>query len=458
MDRDGELKKSIRLFGFICFVTFCLVFFLNQKSVYTADDYMYHFFWESPMPTSETRVLEGIADLPLSLKNHSEGFNGRIVSHAFVMFFMMYDKLIFNICNSGMYLLMGWLLLTYIESDPKKWKAQYLAVIYMSMWVFFPVTGHTILWLSGACNYLWMSCLILIFFLPYHFYMENSRLGKYQILKGMLIVPIGLMVGCSSENMSGAVILLAVLFVGNWIRKRKKIPFWSIMGIISACVGMLVLLSVPSSRNRLMSEPFQLSTYLKRIRELIGFSYHYILLPLLILCFVTFVLIQNRKREQREWISSLTIPFFYCIAGAASVFALLLSPIIMGKSWILAVCFMIIAIGQICCEIQMDSYDMKKAVKIFILLLGSYSLIRYACALYDICHTYEEVEEQIEMIEEQKAQGITDVEVYLLTPSKNISNVIENTPNVSSGRESWFNQWMACYYEVDSITGIERED
>ncbi len=61
------------------------------------------------------------------------------------------------------------------------------------------------------------------------------------------------------------------------------------------------------------------------------------------------------------------------------------------------------------------------------------------------------------MIEEQKAQGIMDVEIYLLTPSGNISNVIENTPNVSSDCESWFNQWMACYYGVDSITGIERE-
>ncbi len=68
------------------------------------------------------------------------------------------------------------------------------------------------------------------------------------------------------------------------------------------------------------------------------------------------------------------------------------------------------------------------------------------------------MQQQIQMIEEQKRQGITDVEVYLLTPSKNLYNAVENTPNVAPEKDGWFNRWMAYYYGVDSITGLERVD
>ena len=457
-EHKEDAARSIIMYVLVCLAAFFLIFLLNQKSVYTADDYMYHFFWEGSRPSAETRVLDRIADIPLSLKNHAERFNGRIISHALVMFFMMHDKVLFNICNSLMYLLLGWLLLIHIERDHRRWRAGYAAVIYLAMWVFLPVTAHTLLWLSGACNYLWMTVLALVFFLPYHLYMSTpSDSEKYQVLKGVLIVPVGLAAGCSSENIGGAVILLTALFAAYWLWKRRKVPFWSITGILSAAVGMMMLLSAPSSRNRMTSGGFQLTVYLKRIREIIGFSYHYILLPLIILLILVFVLIRNRRKEQREWITSLIVPFFYCVAGAASVCALILSPIIMGKSWILAVCFLMIAIGQVYKEIRTDGYDIIKPVKAFLLILTFYSCIRYTCAFYDISRTYEEVQEQIAMIEEQKAQGIMDVKVYLLTPSGNISNVTENTPNVSADCGSWFNQWMACYYGVDSITGMERD-
>lgn len=62
---------------------------------------------------------------------------------------------------------------------------------------------------------------------------------------------------------------------------------------------------------------------------------------------------------------------------------------------------------------------------------------------------------QIQRIEEQKNQGILDVEVPLLTSTENTYNVIRHSPNVSKDPKDWFNQWMALYYGVDSITGVE---
>lgn len=96
--------------------------------------------------------------------------------------------------------------------------------------------------------------------------------------------------------------------------------------------------------------------------------------------------------------------------------------------------------------------------KIFVVLLSVYASVRFVAAVYDINRTYTEVSRQIEMIEEQKAQGIMDVKICPLSPSTNISNATSKTPDVSLGKDDWFNEWMACYYGVDSITGMERGD
>ena len=452
-----HISKHLPLYFFICLTAFVILFLLNCKTIYTADDYMYHFFWENPMPTDTTRPMNGISDLPLSLWNHYNKFNGRIISHTFVMFFMMFDKMIFNICNSFVYVLTGWLLLLYIEPDFRKWNPSYLAAIYLAMLVFFPDFGWSVLWVAGACNYLWMNALILSFFLPYHFYMSTSRTGQHPFLKALIIILPGFMAGGSNENSGGAIVLLSLLFIGHWFFTKKKIPLWSITGTLSACAGMGVTLLAPSSRSMITSEPLQITTYLKRIRELIGFSYHYILLPLIILAIIIYFFIKYRKENQEKWIADLIIPFYYCISAAASVIVLLASPVISGKSWILAVNFLMILIGRFTLKMNYHGYPVKKGVQIAAVLLCISAILTFGFAWKDLNRTYREAQLQTKMINEQKAQGCMDTEIYLLTPTENTYNAIYHSPNVSENKNDWFNQWMAHYYGVNSITGIKAD-
>ncbi len=453
--QNTSAPRHLMLYFFICLAAFITLLLLNCRTVYTADDYMYHFFWESSMPTEATRPMNGIADLPLSLWNHYNGFNGRIVSHAFVMFFMMYDKMLFNICNSLVYVITGWLLLAYIEPDRRKWNPWYLAAVYLAMLVFFPSFGWSVLWLAGACNYLWTNALILAFFLPYHFYMDTSRTGRHSFLKALAMILPGFMAGGSNENTGGAIVLLSLLFIGHWAFTKKKIPLWSITGTLSACAGMAVTLLAPSSRSRITSEPLQLSTYLKRIRELIGFSYHYILLLLIVLAVIVYFFIKYRKENQEEWRGDLIVPFYYCISAAASVIVLLASPLISGKSWILAVNFLIILIGRFALKMSYDGYPVKRGIQTASVLLCIFAALTFGFAWKDLSRTYREVQMQVQMISEQKAQGIMDTEVFLLTPTENTYNATRHSPNVSDNKNDWFNQWMARYYGVDSVTGTK---
>lgn len=455
MAENQNKIRSALPYVLICACTFGVMLLLNQRTVYTADDYMYHFFWEGAKPGPSTRLLSGIFDLPGSLWNHYLGFNGRVVSHALVMFFMLFDKMVFNVCNSLMYLATGWLLFLYMEPDPGKRKPWQLGVIYLAMWTFFPHFGWSVLWVSGSCNYLWMNALLLIFFLPYQRRMDAGKSEKHRIIQAVLIVPLGLLAGASSENGGGAVGLLALLFVIHWFLKKERIPAFAYLGILSAAVGMGFLLLAPSSHSRVVSEPFQIAVYLKRIREVVGFSYHYILPLLVVLLTEVFFWVRYKKSRGEPWLPCLAVPFYYCLSGAASVIVLLASPIISGKSWIFAVSFLLIAIGRIALMMEAEGCDIRKGKRFFLGLLVLLAAAKFILAWTDISRTCAEVQVQIQRIEEQKNQGILDVEVPLLTSTENTYNVIRHSPNVSKDPEDWFNQWMALYYGVDSITGVE---
>ncbi|HFK2747296.1 TPA: DUF6056 family protein, partial [Enterococcus faecalis] len=92
----------VPLFGkvFLGLVLFVPIFLLNQKTGYTSDDYSYHFFYESYLPSKYPKEINNFWDIIHSQYNHYRSWNGRYVAHTIVQFFMQYDKLLFNILNS----------------------------------------------------------------------------------------------------------------------------------------------------------------------------------------------------------------------------------------------------------------------------------------------------------------------------------------------------------------------
>lgn len=138
----------------------------------------------------------------------------------------------------------------------------------------------------------------------------------------------------------------------------------------------------------------------------------------------------------------------YCIPGAASVIVLMLSGVILGDSWIFAVCFMLIADCDLLMKLFNQGFQINRCLKICIGTAVAYGCILYGVVLKDISRTYDEAQYQIQQIEEQ-------ITIPLLTPTGNRYNAARKTPNVDKDKISWFNQWMALYYGVDSITGTE---
>lgn len=172
---------------------------------------MYRFFFEGNRVSDTTKLLR-LTDIPASMKNHYNLQNARVVAHSLVQFFMLYDKRVFNICNSMMFLGVGILILLHIQPEYKKWKPWSLAAVYLSMWILLPAVGFSVLWLSGACNYLWMCAVILLFLLPYRVYILNLCRGEHPYTMIVITAITGFLAGASKENGGGAAILWVLLF------------------------------------------------------------------------------------------------------------------------------------------------------------------------------------------------------------------------------------------------------
>ena len=125
-----ESVRKLEIFLIIAFV-FCTIFVLNYYTQYTSDDYRYHYFFDSCMPSDTTRLLNGIFDIPASMFNHYNIWGGRIFAHSIVQFFMLFDKNVFNIFNSLIYLLMGIVIYKHIFPVCKKYSPFWLIYIFV---------------------------------------------------------------------------------------------------------------------------------------------------------------------------------------------------------------------------------------------------------------------------------------------------------------------------------------
>ena len=452
-------KEKILKFSLICIFVFICIFLLKRVTIYTGDDYMNHFFFEQGRVSSSSRRLSGITDIPASMRNHYQSFNGRIVAHSIIQFFMLFDKSIFNICNSIAYVVVGILLLFNIQPIYKKWKAWHLVLVYLFMWLCLPDFGLSVLWVSGAVNYLWMSMLLLGLMAFYRYHHETpQKMSRRPIewLKAILIIPLAFICGWSSENGGGAVIGLVFLIILIWVYEKRHIPVWAVSGWLASCVGFLFLLKAPSSAAK-MDTVYTAEVLLKRIREVIGFSYHYIMIIYIFFFVLAVLFIRWRIKVGRSWKEDIAFPVAYMLSGTASVIVLIASPVIMGKSWIWAVCTAVCAIGQLIWKMTEDGWKLDiRTFRVLIVILGIVAVFNYWTAYKDLKKTYSEYELQLSEIQEQKEQGIRDVTVPVLSKVQSIYNPVMKTPNISTDKDSWFNKWMALYYGADSITGVEK--
>ena len=445
-------KIKISLFLLICIVTFFMVYQLNKITQFTGDDYRYHYIYEDYMPTDNVQRIQSFTDIIKSMKNHYYMWGGRITAHTLLQLFLMYDKAVFNIANSIVLVLLA--LLIYLHCNTfKKIKCSLLIGIVMLLWFSTPVFGQTVLWVSGAFNYLWCTSIILAFLLPYRLYIDKDRTTKDGFISMVLMFLFGIIAGCTNENTGGAMILLQILFIAYYKLNKKIIPKWGISGLLGSIIGFILLVVAPG--NYVRSEKSELGLIYMLIRNfkiIMVNSYYYILNLVLILIILSIILINFNTNSRKKFIDFI-LPLMYFISGVASIGALILSPKMPERTWFGSVIFIMISIGYLYCKIDFNNIILKQILITCILIFSIKIFMQYNVAYIDILTTNTQVIEQIKIIEKEKKLGNKEISVKNISKPESTYNAFWGCPYLNEDKESWFNRWMAKYYEVDYITG-----
>ena len=232
------------------------------------DDYSYAFIWDG---ADAGNLMDGIgarqritslSDIFVSQWSHYFTWGGRVPALSAVQFFAWQSSnghdYLFDAVNTLFFvllvMLLYWLAAGRIESMAKS----KVGLFWLLLGLFFAVPSYlyTMMWMTGACVYLWTAVAECAFLLPYALACRQNAFRPDHVgwfMPAMAVL--GLLAGWSVEPGSITTVLLTLTFMVTAYR-RKQLRGWQIAGFSGLVVGMLFLMLAPGSleRVRLMQE------------------------------------------------------------------------------------------------------------------------------------------------------------------------------------------------------------
>ena len=215
------------------------------------DDFSYAFIWDGEhwgnlMDNIGPRErINSLYDILVSQWSHYFTWGGRTPSMIFIQLFAWVGKVWFDLANTFVFtmlmLVLYWLAIGKVQS-PAHHKGTFLWVMICML---FGVIDYpsTMLWMTGACVYLWTGLWECLFLLPY--VCANSRKNL-----SPMIAPLGLLAGWSEEAGSLITVMLTTFFlIEAW--RQKRLERWMVVGFVLLLLGCGLLILSPGSLNRM---------------------------------------------------------------------------------------------------------------------------------------------------------------------------------------------------------------
>ncbi len=451
-------KHRKQIFWLILAAAFITIFIYNFLTPYLSDDYFY---------ACEVRQAESFWDLIKQQYGEYLSNSGRVVGQFNVRMSLVFDKQVFNLVNSGMFVILVLLMYANIRRK-KKYDIFVLLLIITFLWKFAVDFGQTMLWICGACNYLWGSVFILGFISFYRYFLNHPEKIRHKVLLAAGTFFFGVLAGWCNENTSGGGLLLVIMFALNfwWMEKKrggKGLHGFMITGVLGMCCGILGMISAPGVRNRsqvmsdgeytgivgLLSRNYKITL---NVRELF--------FPVILIMVIVLVLLVLQKKlySFKQIRSNETILFL--IGAAATSYALALAPTPMNRAFFGAGIFLLIGCIQGIVDVTDHELFIRTAKYSLVSILCVWLFFTYVDNLVNLARIYREENERITLIMEEKADPSSDGVVVIpkfREAFKNPYSVAHDSDMEEYGGY-WINLFYETYYGVDNIKAIPRDE
>lgn len=449
MNKKSYVKWNIVLFvGLICF-SFCAVLIYNFLTPLMSDDLLF-----------KRELYGSLRAILYEEYLHYNYWTGRSVLQILLKICKLMPKVLFNILNSAMFVLLS--LLVYCNvPNRKKYDSFLYVAIQLFLWFFSVEFGQTILWLSGACNYLWGIVIILGFITLFRIGLKKKQENCNKLNKMIWIIGlffIGVLAGWGNENTSGGAILFLVIIISIEIFEKRKVMIWNWSGLLGACIGFGFMLLAPGNRVRstLMQTESNYSGLAEigsRFFKISAVLQHYFLVYFIIIVFlIVYGLYRGRKiLEYRE-------PLIWTFVAIATSLVLILAPEPMPRAYFGAGIFLTIAVFQLLWQLDVDKENVFFCIRQAAIVCGCiWFIFSYLENGLNLARILREVKERDAYVAElSQKEGVLELPKLRPQFQTKYSYMYDN--DISEDKGWWINTIYATYYKVDAVIGVERED
>ena len=226
------------------------------------DDYSYAFIWDG---ANAGNLMDGIGprqritsltDIVASQWSHYFTWGGRVPALFAVQFFAWQRSahdFLFAFFNTAFFVLLVFVLFWLAAGRIEHLRKSKAGLLWLLLGLFFAIPSYiyTMVWLTGACVYLWTAVVECAFLLPYAlaYWQDDLPLAKAGWSVPVMAL-LGLLAGWSVEPGAIVTLLITLAFLVMFYR-QKKLQSWQLVGVGFFMVGFLLLMLAPGSMERL---------------------------------------------------------------------------------------------------------------------------------------------------------------------------------------------------------------
>ena len=317
IENINQIKNKVIAARFQIFTNitlFCFYYFICTYTPYAADDYHYKINSEEYKLTLST--FKDLFDFQLM---HYLNWGGRIIVMFFIQLFLIPSKIIFNVVNALIQVLLINTIFYYAfhKIARNRHDSFFLFLINNVIFLSFYQYSGVSMYITPTINYSWMHLLVLLYYLPYlNFYLKGYDKFKFPLL-------LGIIVGCTNEHIFFA--QLSVFFGLYFLHRYKglKIPGYFYKSLIGVLIGGLILIAAPGNFIRAKTVSFDLSY--ESIINYLTYDINWLIVGIkpLWLLFIPIVLTYIILGGKLKWRNST---LFVLFTGTVSSLAMSFSP------------------------------------------------------------------------------------------------------------------------------------
>ncbi len=428
-------NKSIVIF---LLLVYALMLACNLMTDLLVDDYTYYY------SLVDGSKIESFFDLFPSIYAHAHKMNGRHVAHFCAQLFLFIPHIIFKLFNPLIFVA---LIVIIARIADRKLKMLPLLLSFGLIFIFEPVFGQINLWLVGACNYLW-AYVICLFWLSLMIKCCTSQNdAESPLALRIAIIPLGLIAGSWSENVSSSTIFMAMLVLIYIYILKRKIRLELILSFAAGVVGFLILAFAPAeSVNKISSLSLAMlwSGFKAATQMLLSFA------PLILLLAALLTLSLMSSRFSHRNICALILT----LGGLASNYILIFSQYYPERS----AGYTVVLFSAACavCAYELKTQGSRKLIACILSLTMAVTAYCVVIAVHDIHMTHEATSANEAYMRACHEQNILDAKIPAVSPKTKYSPAWDLKYIDFEDPDTWPNRNMARYFGLNSVIGIRQ--